>query len=158
MGAPLGNQFALGNDGGRPTKLTPEVLEKARGYVQWCEENPLKKLLMGGKEVDAKRPPTVAGLACHLKVGKRTIYDWEKENKEISHVLEDIRATAERILSEQGLTGNYNPLMAKFLLSADHDKREKSDVTSDGKALPAPIYSGRSEVPVSGHDSDEESV
>lgn len=147
MGAPAGNQYALGNEGGRPTKLTPELLEKARGYLKWCEEHPIhlaNKYSKDGEllqEVTCERLPSVAGLARHLDIGRSTIYFWSKENKEFQDILESVNVEQEKQAVELGHAGKSNALMAKFLLSAKHDYREKSDITTAGKELPSPIVS-----------------
>lgn len=61
-----------------------------------------------------------------------------------SEAVARVRREYEVILAENGLTEQYNPRLAAFLLSADHGKRERTDLTSGDKPLPAPILGGLS--------------
>ena len=51
---------------------------------------------------------------------------------------------ADRLLNN-GLSGNYNPTIAKVMLTK-HGYREGIDNTTNDKDLPAPIYGGKSSV------------
>lgn len=133
-----GNKYAIGNNGGRPTKMTPELLEKAAGYIKWCEDNPIvcKHILnqATGEMIPAeKKPrcPTIAGLASYLGIGKQTLVNWTQDNKEFLSVLEDLKAEAESMMEQNGLVGVFNPLMSKFLLSSDYGKVEKNEVKQE---------------------------
>ena len=61
----------------------------------------------------------------------------------------------EQSLLDGGLSGRYNPLIAKLVLSSNHGYREGKDITTDGKAVQIPIYGGLS---VQGHDSDQKDI
>ena len=68
---------------GRPTKCTPEVIEKFREIVQNMENT--------NTFIDCA---CVEQLAYHLgKVDERTIYNWRKKNKEFDRVYEEWKAT-----------------------------------------------------------------
>ena len=62
---------------GRPTKYTPELIEKAWQYLTVWEQ-------IGHKV------PSNEGLAVYLEIGMRTLYDWEvdPEKPEFSHIIE----------------------------------------------------------------------
>lgn len=131
MPAAKNNKYAVGNKGGRPTKLTPEVFEKATGYLESCKET---KNSEGAAEL-----PTLAGMAVWLHVSKDSLKRWAEANEEFCAMLGDIAEEQEKRLINHGLTGKYNGNLAKFILSARHEYREKSDMTTDGKALPTPL-------------------
>ncbi len=103
MSAPLGNIFALGNDGGRPAFFdSPEefrdrVVEYLESYHS-DEKNPL----IGYK-------PTTTGLALWLGFKSRqSLYDY-KEKKEYSYIIKKallfIEMEYEQLLESKGSTG-----------------------------------------------------
>ena len=140
---------------GRPTKLTPEMMKKAEGFLDWNATQTLTRYFNtkdGPVTQQIPKPPTMTGLALYLEVDRTTLNEWAKENKEFSHIFTQVRAKYEESLVGNGLSETYNPGLAKFLLSADHDKREKSDITTNGKDLPTPIIAAD----VQGHDRHAE--
>lgn len=158
MPAPKGNKYALGNDGGRPTKLTPELLEKAGTFLERVSGQRLVKTVFtksGPQQVEVEVPPTLVKLAIDLDVNRETLREWAKTSQEFSAIFSRVKENYERVLIENGLTDNYNAGLARFLLSADHDKREKSDVTTDGRELPTPILNVVKDA-LPSHGSDKE--
>lgn len=89
----------------------------------------------GREEIEVEMPPTVTELALDVGVRRETLWDWAKDDEEISNYLSRVKEEYERVLVANGLTDRYNANLAKFLLSSDHNKREKADVTTDGKEL-----------------------
>jgi len=108
--------------GGRPTDYTPEIVQKARDYVdgEW-------------KELSHKIP-SVARLAIHLNLNRSTIYDWssQEEKKEFSNILDDLLAIQEFTLVDNGLDGSFNPSIAKLVLGK-HGYHEKQDHQHSGE-------------------------
>lgn len=129
MGAPKNNKFAEGNDGGRPTKLTSELLAKAREYLDTCRDEMTEQ---GKLSVQL---PSIAGLARFLNVGRRSIYDWQtndsEANKEFSHICEEVMAEQEKRLTGNGLAGTYNPTITKLLLTK-HGYSDKQETEHTG--------------------------
>lgn len=115
----------------RPTLYSPEILEKTRQYILNCNDTPENKELNIPKQVNL---PTIEGLAYEIKINKDTIYAWCREHEEFSDVIDDLRAKQAKSLMNNGLSGNYSPVIAKVLLTK-HGYTDKTDVTSDGKAL-----------------------
>lgn len=137
--------------GGRPTKYKKAYTQKALEYLASCIDGytiEKYKILEGGKIVEKQEKrkkvklPTIQGLSLVLDVNETTLYEWDKEYPEFSKSLLKIKAKQAEKLQEEGLAGNYNPLIAKLILSANHGMREKQDVTTDGKEIPTPIYGG----------------
>jgi hypothetical protein len=106
---------------GRPTKLTPELLEKAKQYID------------GGYLTD-ELVPTIAGLACYIDIRRSTAYEWAKDNQEFSDIFERIMAKQENGLLKGGLAGDYNPTIAKLMLTKHgySDKQETALTGADG--------------------------
>jgi hypothetical protein len=126
---------------GRPTTYSEEMLEKAKEYLASCEDVEIERGQGQRTEYTLNvKLPTVQGLAVYLKVSRDTIYEWASKHPEFSDTIEQINAEQADKLINQGLAGNYNPTIAKLMLSSNHGMREKSDVTTDGKEMPVPIF------------------
>ena len=105
MAAPKGNQYAVGNNGGRPSKCTPELIEKAKAYLE------------NYKTEHNHQIPSVIGMAIVLKVGKSTLYDWaEKEENEFSEILPLCKDHQHFRLLDGGLSGDLNSNIVKLAL------------------------------------------
>jgi len=109
--------------GGRPTAYSEEVLEKAQDYVNDFVPTNEEAL------------PTVAGLALHLKVNKKTISNWAKDTDKPEFLLlfDDLMQRQEMMLISGGLKSTYNPTITKLILT-NHgytDKAEVKDTTDD---------------------------
>lgn len=140
----------------RPTDYSKEMLDKTIAYVESCEDDTEQQTIgvsAKGTELFKNKVvvnlPTVEGLAYELGVNKTTIYEWCKANEEFSNAIDRLKAKQARELISKGLSGDYNPTIAKLMLSANHGMREKTDMTTDGKELPPIIVKyGDPETPV----------
>jgi hypothetical protein len=110
--------------GGRPTDYSEKFLQTAKSYLVNFETL--------GDVV-----PTIEGLADECGKGARTIYNWGEANPEFQAVLDQIIAKQGRLLQAKGLRKETDSGITKLLLSANHDKREKSDqdITSKGEKI-----------------------
>jgi hypothetical protein len=111
--------------GGRPTKYSEQILIDAQNYI----DNHL--------EFD-DLVPSHAGLAYHLKIGKRTVYDWaeQEDKKEFSHMLAQILTKQEKMLLSGGLSSSMNATIVKLMLSKhDYSDKVEQDITSGGKKI-----------------------
>jgi hypothetical protein len=127
--------------GGRPTKLTRELVDKARKYID--VETKYGGIYHGDL-------PTVAGLSLYLDVARVTIYDWCKQEsplaKEFSNTVEKLDATQEYMLVGKSLKGEYNSNIASILLSNHgHIKKTHSETDLRVKEMPKPILGGQSQ-------------
>lgn len=104
------------NVGGRPTKLSPELLKQARDYVAEGDTMSPTSLL-----------PTIERLSILLGVHKDTLYEWEKEDKGFSDVLMYLRSVQGDKLIQNSLIGRYNANISKMMLSK-HGYVEKTEV------------------------------
>lgn len=108
---------------GRPSIYTPELLERARDYVLNYADY--------GDMI-----PSIAGLACELKISRETCHAWAKDEDKpaFSDIIRDIAQAQERKLVNGGLSGDLNPQITKLVL-AKHgysDKQEIDHTSSDG--------------------------
>jgi hypothetical protein len=136
---------AAAKKAGRPTKYSEDILAATLKYVDGAEDRfstftksysatgeSFERLVEAGL-------PTVEGLALELHVHRDTIQEWRKEHKPFSVALELLDQKQRQMLIKGGLSGYYNPLITKLVLSANHGMKEKTDVTTDDKPLPQPI-------------------
>ena len=126
----------------RPTDYNEKILEKTKKYVKDTEDDEIQQTIgMSAKGTELFKNkiivniPTIEGLAYALQINKDTIYEWEKIHPEFSDVIDDLRAKQANALINKGLSGDYNPTIAKVLLTK-HGYRDSQEVTGkDGKDL-----------------------
>ena len=129
---------------GRPTEYTPDIVLKAQEYLNSCVDQIEEYHSTRGMKSDTYnrlvkvRLPTKGGLAIHLGVSRETLYDWARKYPEFSDIMEALGAIQEDRLLNNGLSGDYNPTIAKVLLTK-HGYREGIDQTTNDKDLPTPI-------------------
>jgi len=102
-----------------PSKYTSGRLAKARAY--------LKKLPEG----DVVH--SIVGMAIAMGVCEETLFAWEKdpEKTEIIRYLKEVRNLQKTELLNRGLSGSYNPTIAKLMLTK-HGYSDKVDTTQAG--------------------------
>ena len=101
---------------GRPTKITPEVFEKAIDYIN------------GGWQGEGDMIPSIQGMACALDVSERVIYDWGEKNEEFLQILQKCKTNQHNRLINGGLSGDMNPTICKLVLGK-HGYHERQEVT-----------------------------
>lgn len=113
---------------GRPTKLTDELMNKAKVYVQ--RDYLIDELI-----------PTMQGLALYLQVNQDTVHDWRNKNEEFSEITRDLMALQAKNLFRGGLTGDFNASITKLLLTKHgfSDRVEQDLRSSDGTMQPTQI-------------------
>lgn len=129
---------------GRPTTYKEEYNQKVDDYLALNQDEEIEVVSMrndekGYEKFDTKlkvRLPTIEGFALFINTPKRTIYEWKDKFEEFSHSLDKIVTEQQNRLINMGLSGQYNPTIAKLILSANHGMRERTDITSDDKVLP----------------------
>lgn len=106
--------------GGRPSIYTPELLAKARDYVLNYADY--------GDQI-----PSIAGLACELSISRETCHTWAKdeEKPEFSDIVRDISQAQERKLLNGGLSGDFNPSIAKLVMTK-HGYSDKLETEHSG--------------------------
>lgn len=130
---------------GRPSKLTPQVIQQAWDYLNETESiSPMAGGLL----------PTKERLALRLGVHRETMDEWAKKNEDFSDILLTLeRMQADRLL-QFGLVGKYNPIITKLMLSK-HGYIEKSENDTNLKVV-TPIMSLEEHDALPDNDSNEE--
>lgn len=105
---------------GAPTKLTPELVDRARGY------------LSGGFLVQEESVPSIEGLAVYLKLSRQSIYNYKDASSEFLDIVELIEAKQAMLLINKGLSGDFNGSIVKLMLSK-HGYNDKQEVALTGK-------------------------
>jgi len=127
----------------RPTDYNNSILVRARKYLAQAEDEEQQQLTglsVKGTELYKNKLrvnlPSIEGLALYLGIDRSTIYDWEsQEDKgEFSNIIGELRAKQARELINKGLSGDYNPTIAKVLLSK-HGYKEEKDINLAEKKL-----------------------
>ena len=108
---------------GRPTKLTPEIIEAAKGYLD-------------NYEAAGDAFPNVAGLSIAINITRTTVYDWAKEkDSEFSYIVADVMAKQEQVLWKNGMSGEFNASLTKLALTK-HNYSDRQELTgNDGGPL-----------------------
>lgn len=118
---------------GRPPKYDNNYIKQTREYIDSCEDVEEKVVITDGDKSTGYKLklrvniPTIEGLAVYLKVHRDTIYAWEKDHEAFSYILGDLRAKQARELLNKGLSGDYNPVIAKVLLTK-HGYQDKQEI------------------------------
>lgn len=81
--------------------------------------------------------PKLESFSLMLGINGDTLVEWRKQHPEFSAACTKIEQKQKESLIDQGLAGNYNPVIAKLILSANHGMAEKTqtDVTSKGEQI-----------------------
>ena len=134
---------------GRPTKYLEEYNNKVDEYLELHQDKELERVRLksekGYEKIDyvlRVNLPTIEGFARFIGVNKTTLYEWDKKYPDFSNSLDKIRIEQQTRLINEGLAGNYNPTIAKLILSSNHGMREKTeqDITTGGKEINAINY------------------
>ena len=125
---------------GRPSGYDYEKMEKlVETYLAENAEDTYKEVKdSNGKVIKTilkAKIPSIKRFSQFCGIPRTTLNDWAVAYKDFSELLDRIKKEQEARLVEKGLTGEYNPVMAKFILSARHEYREKTDTTSNGKTI-----------------------
>lgn len=128
---------------GRPTEYKEEYIVKAQEYLSLCQDEEKQVVKQSSEKYEMYdnklkvKLPTIEGFARFIGVNKTSLYEWEKKHPDFSNALDDIRQEQQQRLINSGLSGEYNPTIAKLILSSNHGMREKSetDITTLGKPI-----------------------
>lgn len=121
----------------RPTEYNDQIPERAKKYLESCQDKEEQVISGESEKFTAYKQklrvslPTIEGLAVYLDIHKDTIYEWEKIHPEFSDVTDILRAAQSKELINKGLSGDYNPIIAKLLLMK-HGYTDKSEQTING--------------------------
>jgi hypothetical protein len=118
----------------RPTKYDKRFIKNVNDYLIDCEDQIEEYHRTRGEKSDTYdrlvhvKLPTVEGFARYIGVNKTTLYEWADRYAAFSNALELIVSVQKDRLINHGLSGDYNPVIAKLILSANHGMSEKYEV------------------------------
>jgi len=126
---------------GRPIEYSEDILIKAKEYINSCvdEEDEYHKT-RGDKSDGYERLikvklPTIEGLAVYLGIARHTVYDWQEKYPDFLRIIDELQAIQADRLINNGMSGDYNPTIAKVLLTK-HGYREGQEISGpNGKDL-----------------------
>ncbi len=131
----------------RPTIYSNEIIEKTKEYIDSAinsYEVGTRPRVKDGKHQGEEeylqsilRIPTLEGLAFHLGIHKDTIQDWksQEDKQEFSVLIDRLLQKQADCLISKGLSGEYNPTIAKVLLTK-HGYREGTELSgTNGEPL-----------------------
>jgi len=114
----------MAHAGGRPTKYTPEIVEKARAWVHnW---KPTEGIII----------PSHVSLALYLGIASKTLYTWgsEEGKEEFSQILGECMDLQQQVLINQGLGKVFDSGITKLVLGKHgfHDKQDNTHSAPGG--------------------------
>lgn len=102
---------------GRPSKLTHDLLDKAREYVNTSDNMSANTLL-----------PTRERLCLTLGITRETLSQWEKENTDFSDICKHLDLLQADKAMQNGLMGRYQPAITAIVLSRHgYVRKEEND-------------------------------
>ena len=128
---------------GRPIEYKEEFVDKVDEYLELHQDEEVQVVKQSSEKYEMfdnklkVRLPTLKGFARFIDVNESTLYEWDKKYPEFSKSLDKIRTEQHDRLINSGLSGDYNPTIAKLILSSNHGMREKTeqDITSGGEKI-----------------------
>ena len=111
-------------DTGRPTKYTADAIGIAEEYIE--------NYALHGDMI-----PQNSGLAESLGVCVKTLYNWAEEHEAFLHILNKLKGKQERVLINNGLSGDFNSAITKLALGKHgyHDKQDMEHTGAQGAPL-----------------------
>jgi len=79
--------------------------------------------------------PTIVGFAAYLGFSEKTLYNWAETFPEFRTALDKIKNEQKQRLINSGLSGDYNPTIAKLVLSSNHGMKDRVDSTTNDESI-----------------------
>lgn len=123
----------------RPTEYKEEYCQKVQEYLDECQDEEVQVVKQSSDKYEMYenklkvKLPTLKGFAMFIDVNESTLYEWDKKYPEFSKSLDRIRTEQHNRLINNGLSGDYNPTIAKLILSSNHGMSEKTVSEITGK-------------------------
>lgn len=128
------------SDGPAPRSVYPEGDEVELSLPDDGDDRPRRRTLYSGTSRLDVQLPSIAGLAVFLHVSRESIRTWaigESDlEQQFSGIVDEILAEQENRLVSKGISGEYNPTIAKLLMTK-HGYSDKTDITSGDQPIQA---------------------
>lgn len=145
MPAPKGNKFAVGNEGGQPTKYRSKYCKE---IINFFSEDPNRQEVsarMTGKndfekeeyKLVANKLPTLSKFARKIGVTVETLHNWTKSYDEFFVAFTHAKELYKEFIAENALNEVYDSRFAIFLAknTTDWKDRTETDITTGGKPI-----------------------
>ena len=127
----------------RPTKYTPDMIDKVDDYLEITQDeykDYIKSETIWAnstwrskeQKINVKLP-TLEWFAKFIWVHTDTLVEWRKQYPNFSVALDKILREQKTRLLDKWLNGDYNPTIAKLILSANHGMKETTVQEQTGK-------------------------
>lgn len=122
MAAAVGNKYAVGNKGGRPTKYKPEYCDRIiEHFTVQPQQTVYKRTFHPDGSVKSEEPvvlpeqfPTFQKFAAEIEVSVPTLLEWVQEYEEFSNSYARAKQLQEHIWLVNGMGNLYNSQFAQF--------------------------------------------
>lgn len=135
MPAPKGNKFAINNSGrGKDYDSPGELAIDIELYFEDLRQRPIKmwhtqldKKTGEPVQIQVERPATIEGLCAWLKVDRKTLLNYQKQEgyEDYFHIIDDAKRRITQSKTEGALVGAYKENFTKFLLINNSDYVDK---------------------------------
>lgn len=141
MGAPIGNQYALGNHGGQPTKYRPEYCEQIiRYFTVQPQQTVYKRTYYANGGIKSEEPvvlpeqlPTFQKFADTIGVHISTLLEWANVHDEFSKAYARAKQLQEHIWLVNGMGNLYNAQFAQFFGKNCLGYKDKQEISLDAE-------------------------
>jgi hypothetical protein len=134
----IGNQNALGNEGGRPTDYKPEFCE---AIIEWFDIEPNREIEINHQKagetvwidtkIVANKLPKFHEFAKSISVTSQTLLNWCDSHTEFFESYTRAKELQKYFLIENGLNGCYNPAFAIFVSKNITDMKDKQELEAN---------------------------
>lgn len=137
---------------GRPSKYKSAYCKKVDEYLSLNQDEAHRLIKSEGVQSTSYENkikvnlPTVEGFCTFIGVPKETAYRWRDRHEDFRCSLAKVVKEQKRRLLENGLSGDYNPTIAKLILSSNHGMSEKTEVDVNIKDIAGSLASGRARI------------
>ena len=118
----------------RTDTYKPAYIQSVDEYLALCVDEELEYHKTRGEKSDSYerrikvKLPTKEGFSAFIGFTSHTVDNWEDKYPDFAKALAKIKTTQREKLLENGLSGEYNPLITKLLLSSIHGLSEKTEI------------------------------
>lgn len=124
-----------------PSLYDPSFIKRVDDYLKERTDDFYEFHKVRGTKTDSYEEkvrvklPSVEDFAEYLEVSRKTIYNWEKEYPDFAEALDKIRIRQHNLIINGSLSGYYNPVISKLILTTNHGYRDRVDATSKDQPL-----------------------